>query len=56
MSDVFPLSPSEIKAVVGEHLIKRGEGVLAVTVTNSDLTGTPPWLAGSWKRSGTAHH
>ncbi|HEY8654563.1 MAG TPA: hypothetical protein VIL87_15955, partial [Dermatophilaceae bacterium] len=37
MSDVFPLSAAEIKAVVRDHPIKRGEGVLAVTVKDSDL-------------------
>lgn len=37
MSDVFQLSAAEIKAVVRKHEIKRGEGVLAVTVKSSDL-------------------
>lgn len=37
MSDVFQLGAAEIKAVVRDHLIKRGEGVLAVPVKNSDL-------------------
>lgn len=37
MSDVFPLSAAEIKVVVRDHRIKRGEGVLAVTVKDSDL-------------------
>ena len=37
MSDVFQLGPAEIKAVVKDHLIKRGEGVLAVPVNKGDL-------------------
>jgi len=37
MSDVFQLGEAEIKAVVQDHRIKPGEGVLAVTVKDSDL-------------------